>query len=358
MRLDEEAALSFYRPVADIDAGRGVQLVQHTQTGKFFVKKRLSVYHLDVYQSLQSEPVDNTPRIYLLAEEKAGLTLIEEFLPGETLQERLERDGPMPEEQVVAYTLQLCRVVSQLHHRTPAIIHRDIKPSNIIISPDGVLKLLDMNAAKHANPGQPRDTELLGTAGYAAPEQYGFGSSGEQTDLFAIGVLMNVLLTGGKPGEKPAGGALAAVIQTCTEMDPANRYAGVDDLTAALKRIQPGEDDKKPPAWRRFLPPGFRSAAPGHMALALAGYVFLLFLCLTLQVENAAGLTLALNRAAALLAALAVLFFSADYCGVQARLPLTRSKNLLLRTAGVILYDILIFCIFILLLILAETLLT
>ncbi|MCD7928450.1 MAG: serine/threonine protein kinase [Oscillospiraceae bacterium] len=358
MRLADEVALSFYRPVADIDAGHTVQLVQHTQTGKFFVKKHLSVYHLDVYQSLQSEPVNHTPRIYLLAEENAGLTVIEEFFPGETLQERLDRDGPMPEEQVVEYALQLCRIVSQLHHRVPPIIHRDIKPSNIIISPDGVLKLLDMNAAKHAHPGQPRDTTLLGTAGYAAPEQYGFGPSGVQTDLFAIGVLMNVLLTGGKPGERPAAGRLAAVIQTCTELDLANRYATVDDLTAALARFTPEQAPLRPlPAWRRFLPPGFHSAAPGHMALALVGYAALFGLGLTLQVENATTLTLALNRAAAIVAALMVVFFSADYCGIQAHLPLTRSRRPALRTLGVFLYDSLILCAVLTALIVLESLL-
>ncbi|MCD8367591.1 MAG: protein kinase [Clostridiales bacterium] len=358
MMLSDELALSYYKVVADINAAHSVQLVQHTETKKFFVRKRLSIYHLEVYRSLQAAPVRNVPHIELLVEDESGLTIIEEYIHGDTLEELMERNGPMPEELVINCALQLCQIVSELHHRTPPIIHRDIKPSNVIVSPDGVVKLLDMNAAKYETPNQSRDTTLLGTAGFAAPEQYGFAPSGTQSDLFAIGVLINVLATGKLPTEVTVQGKLGHIVQKCTELDPANRYANVDELIHELRCAQAGasEVSGEEPAqtWRRYLPPGFRSGSVPHMIVATVGYVLLFAVALSMELEAATPLALAMNRVTVLLIGLAVIFFSADYCGVQARMPLTNSRNPFIRWICIIVYDILIAFLLMLILVLIE----
>ncbi|MCD8190468.1 MAG: serine/threonine protein kinase [Clostridiales bacterium] len=356
MKLSDELALSYYKTVAEIDSAHSVQLVQHIETKKFAVKKHLTVYHLDIYRALQAVPIRNTPRIYLLAEDETGLTIIEEYLPGDTLQELVDRHGPLPEEQVLNYAIQLCQIVSALHHREPPIIHRDIKPSNVILSPDGVIKLLDMNAAKHAVPSQTRDTVLMGTVGFAAPEQYGFGPSGAQSDLFAVGVLMNVLATGSLPAERRAGGRLAPVIQRCIELDPANRYGSIDDLRSELTRLQSESDGKTVSAhvqtWRRSLPPGFRSGSITHMVIALIGYAAMIFIGWCLEMENMTPFALTVNRLAIIVIELSVVFFSADYRGVQAHLPLTRNKNPVIHFIGIVVYDVVIvFALFMLLIV-------
>ncbi len=359
MNLSDELALSYYKPVADIDASHSVQLVQHTETKKCYVKKHLTVYHLDIYQSLWSAPVHNISRIYLLVEDETGLTVIEEYLPGDTLQECLDRDGPMSEQQILSYIIQLCHIVSALHHHNPPIIHRDIKPSNVIISPDGVIKLLDMNAAKHVTPDQSRDTTLLGTAGYAAPEQYGFGPSSVQSDLFAIGVLMNVLATGALPAERRAENRLTPVIQKCMEIDPVNRYNSIDDFILELNALQDENrnqtDADGGKTWRRFLPPGFRSGSATHMAIAVMGYALIVFAGCCIELENATPFTLALNRITAILIAVAIVFFSADYCGIQSRMPITRSKHMIVHFIGIVIYDIAIAFLLVFLLVLCES---
>ena len=109
----------------------------------------------------------------------------------------------------------------------PPIIHRDIKASNIIISQEGTVTLLDMDAAKWYRDQSDRDTKLIGTYGYAAPEQYGFGASDERTDIYSIGVLLNVTLTGCLPSQKMAEGRIGAVIEKCVKLDPKERYASV-----------------------------------------------------------------------------------------------------------------------------------
>lgn len=78
---------------------------------------------------------------------------------------------------------------------TPPIVHRDIKPSNIILTEDGRIVLIDLNAARLDDKKRSHDTQLIGTAGFAAPEQYGFATSSPRADLYAAGILTRVLLT-------------------------------------------------------------------------------------------------------------------------------------------------------------------
>jgi len=199
MTLEQELMLSYYKEVATINEDHGIYLVQDIRTGKFYVKKLLTVYNAEIYHYLMDHPIANTPKIYLAGESDGILTVVEEYIPGDTLEEILEEKKTLPEKQVIEITLQLSLILRAFHSCDPAIVNRDIKPSNIKISPDGMVKLLDMNAAKWTNAEAERDTKLLGTQGYAAPEQYGFGPSSVQTDIYALGVLMNVMLTGHFP---------------------------------------------------------------------------------------------------------------------------------------------------------------
>ena len=234
MTLEEKSRLSCYREISVLNKEHRIFLVQHTLTGRIYVKKTLKVYDLSVLKALKDNPVPHIPRIYELFQDNGDLILIEEYINGSSLQDLLDNYGLPGEDLSVNYVLQLCRILYELHHYDPPIIHRDIKPSNIIVSEDGTLTLIDLDAAKYAKDEQTRDTRLLGTQGYAAPEQYGFGSSGPETDIYALGVLLNVLLTGKFPRDQIYGGHLGDVIETCTKMDPEERYPDTDALARAL----------------------------------------------------------------------------------------------------------------------------
>ncbi len=353
MTLAEELRLSYYKTVAEIDADHKVWLVQHTETEKFYVKKELALYNIEVMRSLQSYPVRNTPTVYEIAEDDNKLTVIEEYLAGDNLQEILDRDGPFDEEMTVSLILQLCQIVSELHHRDPAVIHRDIKPSNLIISPDGVLKLIDFGSARFASSERNRDTVLLGTAGYAAPEQYGFGSSSAQTDLYAVGVVMNVLLTGCLPSEAMAEGKLSVAVRGCTRLDPEDRFHDVDELAGILEsytETSSQEDSVIASAaasevtpdrlsWRRFLPPGFRTGKLWKMLLAIMGYIMILGIIASPEPEGEDLFSVIKDKTAELVMMLSVVLFSADYLGIQSKFPFTRSKNRLIRIAGIVFWD-------------------
>ena len=276
---DTTDSVSSYEEIADLHRAHGISVVKHRETGRICVKKRLSVYSLSVYEALKDHPVRNTPRIYALQEQSGVLTVIEEYISGTPLSELLETSGPLPEKTVRELTLQLCQILTDLHSFEPPVIHRDIKPSNLILREDGALVLLDMNAAKFETPEKSADTRLLGTPGYAAPEQFGFGSSSVRTDLYAVGVLMNTLLTGLDPGDAGTakGSASTAkgsadtekgatstengdagtekglvspgmqkIIDRCRELNPAERYHSARELAAALSESASESSAKVP----------------------------------------------------------------------------------------------------------------
>lgn len=109
----------------------------------------------------------------------------------------------------------LCDILHKLHGNLPPIIHRDIKPSNIIFSSDGVVKLIDFNAARELRAEQNEDTRLMGTRRFAAPEQYGFGQSDPRTDIYALGITFYYMLTGDYPDSGKYAGKYYDIITKC-----------------------------------------------------------------------------------------------------------------------------------------------
>lgn len=342
MTIDQELRLSYYQQVADIDADHSIYLVQDTRNKKFYVKKILTVYNADIYRYLMARHISNTPTILLVEEDANVLTVIEEYIPGDTLEELLVNSKLLPEEQVLDIACQLSVIISDFHQCTPAIVNRDIKPSNIKITPDGCVKLLDMNVAKWVNTHSAKDTVLLGTQGYAAPEQYGFGPSSILTDIYSIGVLMNVLLTGDLPNKRIAGGPLGNIIRKCVELSPSARYQSIFELQAALFR-QAGKDNNKATLnakWKKYLLPGYRNKNVIKWLFSSIGYAALFAIGLDLQVENAGMTELIINRIAFTLMGLSIVLFNGNYLNVQKHFILTRSNKRWLRWLGMAIIDV------------------
>lgn len=340
MTIEQELSLSYYQQVADINTEHHIHLVQDVRTQKFYVKKLLTTYNVDIYRYLQKHPIANTPRVILVIEDHAVLTVIEEYIPGDTLEELLEKEGTLNEDQVVEIISQLCCILSDFHSCDPAIVNRDIKPSNIKISPDGVVKLLDMNAAKWSNAEADKDTMLLGTQGYAAPEQYGFGPSSVLSDIYSIGVLMNVMLTGELPNKRMAGGQLGKLVAKCVELSPSGRYQSITQLQKALAQFagKPFVKSKKL-KWRKYLLPGFRNSNVIKWLFSAVGYAALFAISLDLQVENAGILELTINRIAFTVMCLCIVLFNGNYLNVQKHFILTCSKKKWVRWLGMGIVD-------------------
>ena len=231
--------LSQYEELTMLNKDHGIFIVQRRGTSEYYVKKEVPVICREVYMRLKESRIEGIPKVRDIIEFEDRLVIIEEYIPGKNLQQVYDEQGPLSDKVVSDYAIQLCDILKRLHSINPPIIHRDIKPSNVILKNDGSLVLIDFNAAKKADQSKSRDTYLIGTPGYSAPEQYGFGSSYIPTDIYAMGNLMLALLTGDTEPAKLGKSWLRKVIFKCLNMDPKNRYQSADKLKKAIKHSKP-----------------------------------------------------------------------------------------------------------------------
>jgi serine/threonine protein kinase len=207
---------------------------RHKATGKDLIVIESVNANDFAYKNLIGLTSRHLPRVYDVYSTPEKLIVLEEYVPGETLEQVLRREK-LSGKAAVGYLLELCDAVDILHSR--GIIHRDIKPSNIILSPDG-LKLIDFSIARLMREGRKSDTVPLGSVGYAAPEQFGISQSGPATDIYAIGVLFNELLTGRHPTEGVAPGRAGKIISRCLQIEKQKRYKSVAQLRAEIKTVR------------------------------------------------------------------------------------------------------------------------
>ncbi len=121
-----------------------------------------------------------------------------EYVDGETLTARLKRDKRIPWQEVIDYCLQICRALKAAHNT--GIIHRDLKPSNLMISSDGTIKLADFGVAQvFASQKLTITGGIVGTAEYMSPEQAKGQRATKKSDLYSLGAVMYVMLTGRPP---------------------------------------------------------------------------------------------------------------------------------------------------------------
>ena len=155
----------------------------------------------------------------------------EEYIDGITVGEALE-SGTFNYDGAKKIIIDICDALEVLH--TNGFVHRDIKPENIIISNNGTVKLIDFNASRINKPIASKDTTVLGTIGYAAPEQFGISQTDARADIYSLGILLNVLLTGHHPSDKIVNGLAKSIVLKCTQIDPNKRYQTVKQLRQAL----------------------------------------------------------------------------------------------------------------------------
>ncbi len=188
--------LSQYKDIEFVENRDNVILIEDVASGNTFVKKLLDTYDRSVYDYLIDNPIEGMPRIKSLYESKNCLIVLEEYIRGCTV-DRILSEGVVSEDDTIDIIISLCTILDLLHNQPTPIVHRDIKPSNVIITSDNEVYLLDVNVAKFFDSSRNDDTRYLGTEYYAAPEQVGFGftASNPRSDIYALGVLMNVMIT-------------------------------------------------------------------------------------------------------------------------------------------------------------------
>ncbi|MBQ3444519.1 MAG: serine/threonine protein kinase [Selenomonadaceae bacterium] len=199
-------------------SGRGeVWLSQNRQSGDLVIIKRVWAVGLP-YDLLRRSAFTLPAKIFYCVEDSEETVIVEEFIQGEHLHR-------LNELQARAILLQMCDGLKELHEQK--IIHRDIKPSNMILQGERI-RLIDFDAARIYKDGKEEDTQLLGTKGYAPPEQYGQGQTDPRSDIYSLGVTFKELLGSN------CGGRLKDILDKCTAYDPNDRFQDVDELKDAL----------------------------------------------------------------------------------------------------------------------------
>ncbi len=216
-----------YEPIKTLhqsDKGK-VVLVSEKSTGCLYVIKYSSGDKLP-YRRLKELRHKLWPRIIYISEKDGQTVTVEEYVNAPNLEEILHDRGPLSEELVASIALQICDGLQILH--SWGILHRDIKPANILLTSDGNVKLIDFDAARIEKNDAEQDTRILGTQGYASPEQYGFAQTDERSDIFSLGSTLKALLGASYKGR------LLSVIVKCTHLDPKDRYQNVEELAKAI----------------------------------------------------------------------------------------------------------------------------
>lgn len=206
-----------------------VSVVRHKKSGTRYVFRRYSGSG-EVYRRLLPVLCPHLPQIMEAAEQDGQTAVLEEYVQGDTLAELL-MGARLTEREARQVTMQLCQALHVLH--SMGAVHRDVKPENVILRGSDAV-LIDFDAARIYKDESESDTQVLGTTGFAAPEQYGIFQSDERADIFSLGVLLNIMLTGKHPSREMAAGKMGRIVRKCTMTAPEQRYQSARALMEVL----------------------------------------------------------------------------------------------------------------------------
>ncbi len=191
------------------------------------------------------------PRIYDYFTQQNNSYLVMEFIEGKDLEAVLRQtDSYLPDSDVIKWAIEICDVLHYLHHQKPQpVIFRDVKPSNIMVDNHGSIRLIDFGIARGFQPGQKGT--MIGTDGYAPPEQYR-GEASPAGDLYALGATLHHLLTNRDPRAEPpfsfaerpirsinenVSAELEAAINSALSYDPDDRFPSAEAMKTALMAV-------------------------------------------------------------------------------------------------------------------------
>ena len=215
-----------------IKEDHAVLQVQRGDTGSFLL--RIYKRKVPAYQMMEQHHEEGFPFVYRTYEEEGFFVVEEELIEGVPLSSYLAANGPMNEGNAAKLLMQICRALHRLHKN--GFIHRDMKPEHIILGEDQKVFLIDLDASMGISQEKRQDTQLIGTVVYAAPEQFGLTRSDVRSDIYALGILLNEMLTGLHPTvNQYRRGKLGRIIEICTKINPADRYQTLDALMEALE---------------------------------------------------------------------------------------------------------------------------
>ncbi|MBQ7596597.1 MAG: serine/threonine protein kinase [Clostridia bacterium] len=221
--------------------------------------KKIRLEDTGMYKKIMEISHPNLVRIKELTTIENDFYAVEEYIQGLTLEGYIREKDGLADDEIKKIAADICVGLKPLHEK--CIVHRDLTPANIMITDEGSAVIIDFGISRVKKANRTEDTQILGTQGFAAPEQFGFSQTDNRADIYSVGVLMNFMKTQALPQEKPAGGELGKIISKCIAPDVADRYQSVDELSVMLvSKIH------------TFSIPGFRKRKLWHMVIAMLYY--------------------------------------------------------------------------------------
>ncbi len=194
--------------------------------GKKYIKRVLSDDKREVYKVLEKIKHENIPNIYYVGFDSDTIVL-EEYVAGIPLSDFMEQGKKLNQKQVRNISKQILSAMEVLHKVD--IIHKDIKPDNILIDDSNHVWLTDYDIARIYRKEIRKDTETMGTFGYAPIEQFGMLPTDFKTDIYAFGVTLSILLE--YINTKVF---LVKVAEKCKKVDPSERYQNAKEVERAI----------------------------------------------------------------------------------------------------------------------------
>lgn len=189
-------------------------LGEDTATGAQVVVKELAIERLEDWkelelfergaQTLEHLAHPGIPRFHAVSRDasQGRIVLVQDFVDGVDLGQEVVANGVFTARRLQALLEAMLDILEYLHSFSPPVVHRDIKPSNIMLRPDGRFVLVDFDVVQTTIPGEVGGTTVVGTTGYAPPEQY-FGRAQPASDYYALGATLLYVGTGVEPREFP-----------------------------------------------------------------------------------------------------------------------------------------------------------
>ncbi len=253
-----------------------ISIVRNNIDGRIMVKRISSGDNFSVMERIAKINHPNLMRVYDCILDNGKCISLSEYIEGTILERAVLDFTPYNEQAVKNIMAQLCDGLSELHRC--GIIHRDINPSNVMLDKNGIVKIIDFDITRTVKENKAKDTRVLGTAGYASPEQFGFSQTNERADIYSCGVLMNFLLTGKLPSENLYSGNYRPIICRCIEIDENKRYENTEQLKNALfgKNETPMREPQKISFLEEFPKniPGFRTGKKWQKVLTVICYIY------------------------------------------------------------------------------------
>jgi formylglycine-generating enzyme required for sulfatase activity len=253
-KLDQEVCIK--ELFVSGNSTRGANLTVYSQsTGDFSFSDFVQRFVQEARQLARFQHL-NIVRVLDIFQENGTAYTVMEYVKGETLKSKIQREGAMGEGAAMSTIAQLLDAVEEVHKK--GMLHRDIKPDNVLLTPEGKIVLIDFGSARDFTEGRTTTQTAILTPGYAPPEQYSTRAQrGPYTDIYALGATMYYLLTGEKPIpvtdrsledlvaphqiNPSISTQVSSAVMLAMELKPEHRFQTVSDMREAVKTLQPRE---------------------------------------------------------------------------------------------------------------------